>query len=89
MDGGAILGMSELAIGELETTGELHDRLANDGAPLVLRVLDELATGRARELPQDHAHATHAPKLTHESGRIHWHAPADLIAAFLAPKREA
>src|SRR5215208_5322797 len=32
MDAGAILGQSEVQIGELETAGELHDRLAVDGA---------------------------------------------------------
>src|SRR5688572_19575603 len=35
MDAGAILAQSRLDIGELETAGELHDRLAQDGATLV------------------------------------------------------
>src|SRR5688572_15535871 len=45
MDAGAVLGMSRLEIGELETAGELHDRLAADGAPLMLRVVESLANG--------------------------------------------
>src|SRR5881392_1141703 len=49
MDAGAVLGMSRVTIGELETAGELHDRLAQDGAPLMLRVIDQLATGTACE----------------------------------------
>src|SRR4029079_6297555 len=52
MDAGAVLAMSDLPIGGLETTGELHDRLAADGAPLMLRVLEDLANGRAVETPQ-------------------------------------
>jgi methionyl-tRNA formyltransferase len=80
MDAGAVLGMSELAIGELETAGELHDRLAQDGAPLVLRVLDGLASGRATETPQDETLATIARKLSRESAVIDWSRPADEVA---------
>ncbi len=58
MDAGAVLGQSTLEIGEMETAGELHDRLAEAGAPLVLRVIDELASGRAPETPQDESKAT-------------------------------
>ncbi len=81
MDAGAILGQSELAIDETETAGELHDRLAEDGVHLMLRVLDDLATGRAIETPQDDSQATLAPKLNRESTRIDWFQPARRIAA--------
>jgi methionyl-tRNA formyltransferase len=64
----------------METAGELHDRLADDGAPLMLKVLDQLATGRATETPQDDSQATRAPKLTRESSRIDWTKPAEPIA---------
>ena len=70
MDAGAILGQSRIVIGELETAGELHDRLAEDGAPLVLRVLDELAAGRAVEAAQDESLATIAPKLNRDASRV-------------------
>ncbi|MGE5610783.1 MAG: methionyl-tRNA formyltransferase, partial [Bacillota bacterium] len=58
MDAGAILGQTTLPIGELETAGELHDRLAEAGAPLVLDVLGKLAEGTAEEKPQSEAEAT-------------------------------
>lgn len=83
MDAGAILGMLELPIGELETTGELHDRLAQDGATLVPRVIEELATGRAREVEQDHSQATLAPKIKRDATRIDWTKPADHIARLI------
>lgn len=67
MDAGAVLGMSSVEIGETETTGELHDRLAEDGVPLVLKVLDELAAGTAVEVEQDHARATLAKKISRET----------------------
>jgi methionyl-tRNA formyltransferase len=80
MDAGAVLGMSEVAIEDWETAGELHDRLSTDGAPLVLRVVEELASGKAVEQEQDHAQATLAPKLTRESARLDFTKPAAELA---------
>ena len=79
MDAGAVLGQSEIEIGETETTGELHDRLAVDGAPLIERVLTELHEGRAVETPQDDAHATVAPKLTRAHANLNWNEPAAVL----------
>ncbi len=80
MDAGAILNMSTLAIGEEETAGELHDRLAVDGAPLMLQTIQQLATNTAREIEQDESQATKAPKLNRESSKIDWTHPAEQIA---------
>jgi methionyl-tRNA formyltransferase len=76
MDAGSILAMSSLDIGDLETAGELHDRLANDGPPLMLQTLHQLATGAAVEIAQDESQATKAPKLNRDSTRVDWtHSP--------------
>ncbi len=80
MDAGAVLGQTELIIGELETAGELHDRLSLDGAPLVMRVLEDLASGRAIETPQDESKATLASKLSREMAVVDWTRPADEVA---------
>src|SRR5687768_14475637 len=80
MDAGAVLDQSSLDIGELETAGELHDRLAADGAPLVLKVLSQLADGTAVETPQDESLATIAPKLSRESAKLDFSRPAADIA---------
>jgi methionyl-tRNA formyltransferase len=80
MDAGAILGQSELIIGATETAGELHDRLAIDGAPLVHRVLIELAAGTIHEQEQNHSLATQAPKLSRETATLDWSQPAQIIA---------
>jgi methionyl-tRNA formyltransferase len=80
MDAGEVLGMSLLQIGKLETAGELHDRLAQDGAPLMLRVLEQLACNTATHTPQDESQATKAAKLSRESSRIDWNTPAKTIA---------
>ena len=80
MDAGAVLGRSQVSIGELETAGELHDRLAEDGGPLVETVLLELIQGRAREQVQDETLATIAPKLNRQATVIDWTRPAEEIA---------
>jgi methionyl-tRNA formyltransferase len=80
MDAGAVLGQSQVTIGELETTGELHDRLSIDGAPLVAQVLAELATGAAVERPQDESIATLAPKLNREISLLDFAQPPEVIA---------
>ena len=67
-------------IGEVETAGELHDRLAKDGVGLVLKVVEDLATGTAAEKPQDDSLATIAPKLSRESARLDFSRPADEMA---------
>ena len=80
MDAGAILAQSSVEIGELETAGELHDRLAQDGVQLVLGVLDQLASGTASEVQQDDSLATIAPKLSRDSARLDFARPADELA---------
>ena len=80
MDAGAVLGQSSLDVGELETAGELHDRLAADGAPLMLNVLAQLAAGTAVETPQDESQATIAPKMSRESSKLDFTRPAADIA---------
>jgi len=80
MDAGAVMAMSELPIGELETAGELHDRLAAEGAPLMLDTLRRLAEGSATETPQDESSATRAIKLNRDLSKIDWTKPADVVA---------
>ena len=72
VDSGAILLQEETPIGEEESCGELHDRLANMGAELLLIALAMLQTGTLRPLPQDGSLATTAPRLTREDGLIRW-----------------
>jgi methionyl-tRNA formyltransferase len=80
MDAGAVLAQSELPIGELETAGELHDRLAADGAVLIASVLTSLSRGTAREIEQDESQATVAPKLARDDARLDFAGPAVELA---------
>ncbi len=80
MDAGAILAQSSLGIGPVETAGELHDRLAVDGALLVLRTLAALSDGKSNEVAQDESARTLAPKLSREAAALDFNHPADEIA---------
>jgi methionyl-tRNA formyltransferase len=81
MDAGAILAQSSVEIGATETAGELHDRLALDGADLMLRTVDDLQARRAVECPQDETNATIAPKLARKLTQIDWNSGAEQISA--------
>jgi methionyl-tRNA formyltransferase len=80
MDAGAILAQSRIPIGEVETAGELHERLANDGVGLMMQAIKDLEAGCVKEMAQDERLATIAPKLTRQSAMIDWTLPASEIA---------
>jgi methionyl-tRNA formyltransferase len=77
LDTGDILLQSRLEIGPDETAPELSERLAADGARLLVETLDRL--DRITPQPQDHSQATLAPILRKEDGRIDWTQPATAI----------
>jgi len=80
MDAGSILAQSSLPIAELETAGELHDRLAADGARLMLGTIEDLQAGRVTEIAQEESRATLASKLSRQSAVIDWNSPAAEIS---------
>ncbi len=76
LDTGPILLTAQTEIGLEESAGELHDRLAEMGADLLLQTLKDLAQGVLHPQPQDHARASYAPKITKEMARLNWQLPA-------------
>ena len=76
LDAGDMLAQEVIDIGPDETAGELETRLADLGARLAIRVIDQIAAGTARGVKQDKTQATKAPKLTKEHGLIDWSRPA-------------
>ncbi len=80
LDAGPILGIETTPIGPAETTGELHDRLADLAAPMTIRLLDALESGAVAETVQDDARTTYARQLRKEEGEIDWSKlPAQVI----------
>jgi methionyl-tRNA formyltransferase len=80
IDAGEILAQVRTEIGPQETAGELHDRLAQLGAPLLLETLAALEAGTATYTKQNDAEATFAPKLKKPDGFLDFHEPAEALA---------
>jgi len=72
VDCGDILLQRVVVIGEEETAGELHDRLKEIGADLLLESIDLMASGCTRPQIQPSEEASSAPKLSKEDARIDW-----------------
>lgn len=80
MDAGKILAQDRTDIGPDETAGQLHDRLAQIAAPLLLQTIDQIAGGTAVYAEQDHSKATLACKLKKTDGFIDFGEPAEVLA---------
>lgn len=72
MDTGAMLDKVVVPIEENTTMGELHDALREQGAALLLQVIDKIATGTAVAEPQDNEQATYATLLDRSMEHIDW-----------------
>jgi methionyl-tRNA formyltransferase len=84
IDTGKILFRKEVEIGYADTVGDVHDRLMEIGATLVLNTVDSLASGKVEPLPQEVLFAEagrlkHAPKIFKEDCRINWANDAENI----------
>lgn len=72
LDGGDILAVARVTIGEEETAGELEARLAPLGASLAIQEIAKIAAGTVTGTRQDPSLVTKAPKLKKENGNIDW-----------------
>lgn len=73
LDAGDILLQDSTSIDQKDTAGSLHDRLAEMGAPLLLKTLNHLRSGDLTPTPQDPSKVLYAPKLTKD---MEWLNPA-------------
>ena len=76
LDTGPVLLESVAVIGERETTGQLHDRLAALGADALINVLTRLRRGEViaarAQTPTDQRGVTYAHKVSTEEAEIDW-----------------
>jgi methionyl-tRNA formyltransferase len=79
LDAGAMLATVTRPIGPDETSDVVEADLAELGADLLLRVVEQLADGSLVEVPQDAASATYASRLARDEGLIDWSLPARVI----------
>jgi methionyl-tRNA formyltransferase len=79
LDTGPVLRTRSIEISPLDTAGSLHDRLAIIGGELICLTLDELAAGRAVEMPQPQNGITYAEKISKTEALIDWQEDAVLV----------
>ena len=79
LDAGDVILKHEVAIGEQETGGELHDRLAELAPAALLEALDQLTKGTASRTPQDEDLVSYIPKLMRSDGVIDWSMSAEAL----------
>ena len=83
LDTGPVLASVETAIEFDDTTGTLHDRLAQLGARLLIETLAKIEHGNAGEAPQNAEGVTYAHKITPAETRIDWTRPAREVDAHI------
>lgn len=76
LDTGPVYGTLTEQIRSTDTAGDLLERLATEGAGLLVAVLDAIEAGTARAHPQPADGISLAPKLTVEDARVRWGDPA-------------
>lgn len=81
IDTGEILFRREVAVSPGENAGELHDRLMETGAQLVVETIRAIISGNVKPIPQQTLVAAGipvklAPKFTREDARIDWNREA-------------
>lgn len=76
LDAGPVLGTITERILEDDTTGTMLDRLSDEGAKLVVDVVDHIEDGDIGAISQPEEGVSYAHKLTTEDARIDWKRPA-------------
>jgi methionyl-tRNA formyltransferase len=81
LDTGAMIREARVPILPDDTTGSLHDRLAQLGADLIAQALRDLERdGALPSTPQPDQGATYAEKIAKHEAALDWRRPADALA---------
>lgn len=80
IDTGDTILSATVPIAPDETAGELHDKLMQLGADLLVRTVKAVESGDYMEQPQpQHDELKHAPKIFKENCQINWNQPSQTI----------
>jgi len=77
IDTGDVIFFEAVPVADDETAGELHDKLMQTGAELLLKTVRAIDSGSYKEQPQPQGgELKHAPKIFKEDCLIDWNQPA-------------
>lgn len=79
VDTGNIILQRSTPIAPDETTGDVYDRLKEEGSDLLLEAIDMIEEGDINLSPQDHALATPAPKIFRDDCRLDFSQSAETV----------
>src|SRR5262245_17418392 len=79
LDTGPVFLCEETVIACDEATPAVYDRLAQLGAPLLVKTIEGVLAGTIKPKPQDDSKATFAPILKKKDGFLNWSLPAEEI----------
>ncbi len=80
LDTGDMVLAQTLPILPTDTTGSLHDKLAELGATLMVRTLEQLQAGKLQRLPQPELGVCYASKIDKPEASVDWDQSAEVIA---------
>jgi methionyl-tRNA formyltransferase len=88
IDTGNVLFTEKVTLTGHETAGELHDRLMNKGAGLLVKTVKAVESGRYNEHPQstlltDNIELKTAPKIYKNDCKINWNLPVTWVYNFI------
>src|SRR5471032_925597 len=70
LDTGPMLLIERIAIGEQDTTGMVHDKLAALGGKMIVEALHKMRHGQLEAVPQPEAGVTYAAKISKEEAAL-------------------
>jgi len=80
IDTGDIIQSASTPIGDDETAGELHDKLMNIGAKLLVKTVTAIQAGDVKEQAQpESSELRHAPKIFKDDCKIDWNKPVQEV----------
>lgn len=72
LDAGDIYECKEVEIKEEDDIVSLHNKLAKEGAKLLVKVLKDIEEGKAKKTKQDDTKSSYAKPVKKEEGKINW-----------------
>lgn len=72
MDTGPVLSQNGITIGPSDTSEDIHDKLMELGAPLMVATIDSLINGKLIPFPQDETKASYSRLVKKSDGLLDW-----------------
>ena len=79
IDTGDMIHQVKVLIGDDETAGDIHDKLMNEGGPLMLKTIEDLSNEVISYHPQDLSLVSKAPKIFRETCKVSFDGPAQEV----------